>query len=162
MNNVCVSMHAKYLLFSSWPGQMFDGDLFPTVSQVVLEALRRRSSKVRTEAFHILKIFIANPKKPYAVERFLHLNAQKILKTLTSGFEHFQKDETLMEEFENARTKIEELKDSPAPAAPTWFTITQADVPGHLGVYSLADFQQIQISKARTNLSLYIVTAAEY
>ena len=98
--------------------------------KVILEALRRRSSKVRSEAFHILKIFVVNPRQPYVIRRLLAANAVSIEDVLLKQFEHFQSDEALIAELKvvlSVLRALPEKHESSADRDPAWYAITQAD-----------------------------------
>jgi hypothetical protein len=48
------------------------------VGKVIMEALRRKSSKVQSEAFHILKVFVVNPMQPFVIRRLLAANSERL------------------------------------------------------------------------------------
>merc|ERR1712007_203874 len=50
--------------------------------QVVMNLLRDQSLAIQTDAFHIFKIFVANPRKPARVQQILHQNKDRIVKLL--------------------------------------------------------------------------------
>jgi len=50
--------------------------------QIVMNLLRDESLAVQTDAFHIFKLFVANPRKPGRVQRILHQNKGRIVKWL--------------------------------------------------------------------------------
>lgn len=56
----------------------------------------------RLEAFHVFKIFVANPKKTDKVERLLIKNKDKLIHFLTE----FRVDQSQDEQFEEERTYL--------------------------------------------------------
>jgi len=50
--------------------------------RVVMNLLRDKSLAVQTDAFHVFKIFVANPHKPRRVQRILYQNKDRIVKLL--------------------------------------------------------------------------------
>lgn len=51
----------------------------------IMNALRDRSKHIQLEAFHVFKVFVANPKKTPAVESILRRNRSRLL-TFLQGF----------------------------------------------------------------------------
>ncbi|KAJ2725810.1 conidiophore development protein hyma [Coemansia sp. Benny D115] len=76
--------------------------------QMVMRALGDKSKSIQYEAFHIFKIFVANPTKTPEVRRILINNREKLLAFLTN----FQKDKDSDEQFkdEKAFLKAEIVK----------------------------------------------------
>jgi len=51
-----------------------DGNL-----KMMMNLLRDRSKNIQFEAFHVFKVFVANPKKPPQIEAILRRNKDKLL-----------------------------------------------------------------------------------
>ncbi|KAJ1802835.1 conidiophore development protein hyma [Coemansia sp. RSA 2598] len=77
--------------------------------QMVMVALGDKSKSIQYEAFHIFKIFVANPTKTPEVRNILVKNREKLLAFLSK----FQKDKDSDEQFKDEkaflRTEIEKL-----------------------------------------------------
>lgn len=111
--------------------------------KIILQALRRTSSKVRSEAFHIFKIFVVNPKQPFAIKQMLIANADIIISTLRKHFDHFNSDETLVKERDKLLEIMETLK-ATNREEPAFYAVTQADDSRYLGVHNAEDFKRFQ------------------
>ena len=71
-------------------------------------ALRDPSASIQYEAFHVFKIFVANPRKDVKVVELLHRNQQRLLCFLASFLsEREQQDEQFREE---KRFLVEEVR----------------------------------------------------
>lgn len=62
-----------------------------------MNALRDRSKYIQLEAFHVFKVFVANPKKTPAVEAILRRNKARLL-TFLQDFLSDRTDESFMDE----------------------------------------------------------------
>jgi len=47
--------------------------------KMMMNLLRDRSKNIQFEAFHVFKVFVANPKKPPQIEAILRRNKDKLL-----------------------------------------------------------------------------------
>lgn len=65
-----------------------------------MNLLRDKSRNIQFEAFHVFKVFVANPQKPADIMSILSKNKDKLL--------------TFLEEFHNDRTDDEQFKDEKA------------------------------------------------
>ena len=65
--------------------------------KLVMNLLRDRSRNIQLEAFHIFKVFVANPKKTHAVESILRRNRDRLLAFL-SDFHNEREDESFVDE----------------------------------------------------------------
>lgn len=63
----------------------------------IMNALRDRSKHIQLEAFHVFKVFVANPKKTPAVEAILRRNKARLL-TFLQDFLSDRTDESFMDE----------------------------------------------------------------
>uniref|UniRef100_A0A7S2JA13 Calcium-binding protein 39 n=1 Tax=Zooxanthella nutricula TaxID=1333877 RepID=A0A7S2JA13_9DINO len=52
--------------------------------QIHMNLLRDISKTIQVDAFHVFKIFVANPNKPYRVLMILHKNRDRLLKLLST------------------------------------------------------------------------------
>lgn len=60
--------------------------------KIIMNLLKSKSQVLPVDAFHVFKIFVANPDKPQAVAQILHRNSDGLVKVLSS-FEGGQVDE---------------------------------------------------------------------
>ncbi|KAJ2780685.1 conidiophore development protein hyma [Coemansia javaensis] len=75
--------------------------------KMIMNALNDRSKSIQYEAFHIFKIFVANPTKTPEVHKILHNNKDKLVKFL----EDFQNDKNSDEQFRDEKAfLIKEIK----------------------------------------------------
>jgi calcium binding protein 39 len=47
--------------------------------KMMMNLLRDKSKNIQFEAFHVFKVFVANPKKPPQIETILRRNKEKLL-----------------------------------------------------------------------------------
>eukprot|EP01041_Mallomonas_annulata_P008306 gene8306-17087_t len=59
--------------------------------KVVMTMLRDKSASIQFEAFHVFKVFVANPKKPTAIRTILYKNRDKLV-TYLSNFQTDKED----------------------------------------------------------------------
>jgi calcium binding protein 39 len=64
---------------------------------LIMTLLRDASRSIQFEAFHIFKVFVANPSKPAAVVDILRKNADRLLRFL-SDFQTDREDEEFANE----------------------------------------------------------------
>jgi Mo25-like len=67
-------------------------DISPANLKMMMNLLRDKSRNIQFEAFHVFKVFVANPKKPPQIETILRRNKEKLLAFL-KGF-HNDKEGT--------------------------------------------------------------------
>lgn len=96
----------------------------PDNLKIMMNLLRGTTKAIQFEAFHVFKIFVANPKKSPGVIEILSRNKRKLIEFL----QKFQKDkENADEQFNEEKNtllatlnQLEDLSDpTPAPAATT-------------------------------------------
>lgn len=58
--------------------------------KLMMNLLKDKSRNIQFEAFHVFKVFVANPNKPQPVSEILQRNQEKLLKFLRE----FQNDRT--------------------------------------------------------------------
>ena len=65
--------------------------------KMMMNLLRDRSKNIQFEAFHVFKVFVANPKKPASIENILRRNSERLVKFL-SDFHNDKDDEQFVDE----------------------------------------------------------------
>lgn len=75
----------------------FQGVMLPYVQeerflQIHMNLLRDRSQTIPLDAFHVFKLFVANPQKPQAIRNILCRNRERLIRLLES-FRHKQGDD---------------------------------------------------------------------
>ncbi|SCV74461.1 BQ2448_8100 [Microbotryum intermedium] len=60
--------------------------------KMMMNLLKDRSKNIQFEAFHVFKVFVANPKKPPQIEAILKRNRMKLV-TFLQGFHNDREDE---------------------------------------------------------------------
>jgi len=73
-----------------------------------MNLLRDKSKNIQFEAFHVFKVFVANPKKPPQIETILRRNRDKLLNFLRS-FHNDREDEQFTDEKSFLIAQIEGL-----------------------------------------------------
>merc|ERR1719440_612850 len=77
--------------------------------KIHMDFLRSKSKAIRQDAFHVFKVFAANPKKAPKVERILCQNRERIIALLTTGLAH-EEDEVFEADMNAVLTKIAALQ----------------------------------------------------
>ncbi|EAU86979.2 mo25 protein [Coprinopsis cinerea okayama7 len=65
--------------------------------KMMMNLLRDKSKNIQFEAFHVFKVFVANPKKPPQIEAILRRNKEKLLNFL-KNFHNDKEDEQFTDE----------------------------------------------------------------
>ncbi|PWZ00969.1 Mo25-like protein [Testicularia cyperi] len=65
--------------------------------KMMMNLLRDRSKNIQFEAFHVFKVFVANPKKPPQIESILRRNSERLVSFL-SNFHNDKDDEQFVDE----------------------------------------------------------------
>ncbi|PWN50429.1 Mo25-like protein [Violaceomyces palustris] len=65
--------------------------------KMMMNLLRDRSKNIQFEAFHVFKVFVANPKKPPVIENILRRNRERLVQFL-SNFHNDKDDEQFVDE----------------------------------------------------------------
>ncbi|KAH8823117.1 Mo25-like protein [Flagelloscypha sp. PMI_526] len=65
--------------------------------KMMMNLLRDKSKNIQFEAFHVFKVFVANPKKPPQIETILRRNKDKLL-TFLKNFHNDKEDEQFSDE----------------------------------------------------------------
>ncbi|KAI0826624.1 Mo25-like protein [Trametes gibbosa] len=76
--------------------------------KMMMNLLRDKSKNIQFEAFHVFKVFVANPKKPPQIETILRRNKDKLLKFLKE-FHNDKEDEQFMDEKQFLIVQIQNL-----------------------------------------------------
>ncbi len=77
--------------------------------QLIMKLLRDDRKMIQYEAFHVFKVFVANPKKSDAVRNILIKNRDKLLKFLPRFLEDRTDDDQFTDEKSYLVRQIEEL-----------------------------------------------------
>lgn len=111
--------------------------------KIIMNLLRVTSKNIQIEAFHVFKIFVANPKKEQPVLEILLLNKRKLIDFLTKFQDDKQgkdTDETFNEEKKLLLSTLQELNgaalgidESKLMAVPSSFSHRQSDASALLG-----------------------------
>ncbi|KAL6303774.1 Mo25-like protein [Sparassis latifolia] len=76
--------------------------------KLMMNLLRNKSRNIQFEAFHVFKVFVANPKKPPQIESILRRNKEKLLQFL-KGFHNDKEDEQFTDEKQFLIVQIQNL-----------------------------------------------------
>lgn len=76
--------------------------------KMMMNLLRDKSKNIQFEAFHVFKVFVANPKKPPQIETILRRNKDKLLRFL-KDFHNDKDDEQFSDEKQFLIVQIEGL-----------------------------------------------------
>jgi calcium binding protein 39 len=88
----------------------------PLNLKAIMLVLRSKQANIQVEAFHVFKIFVANPEKPPKIAEILSANKQKLLAFL-QAFLNEKDDETFAAEKQMLIDSLQRLDEPPAPAA---------------------------------------------
>lgn len=76
--------------------------------KLMMNMLRDKSKNIQFEAFHVFKVFVANPKKPPQIESILRRNKEKLL-TFLKDFHNDKEDEQFGDEKQFLIIQIQNL-----------------------------------------------------
>lgn len=85
--------------------------------QIHMNLLRADSKAIQFEAFHVFKIFVANPQKPPRVEQILYKNRERLVKLLETLKSSRQNDRQFMEDRNTVAEKLLALGGGQTPTA---------------------------------------------
>ncbi|KAI4831662.1 hypothetical protein KUCAC02_001197, partial [Chaenocephalus aceratus] len=86
----------------------------PENLKLMMNLLRDKSPNIQFEAFHVFKVFVANPNKTQPIIDILLKNQTKLIDFLSN----FQKDRTDDEQFNDEKTYlIKQIRDLKKPAS---------------------------------------------
>ncbi|CAE7488265.1 CAB39L [Symbiodinium natans] len=91
--------------------------------QIHMNLLRDDSKTIQLEAFHIFKIFVANPNRPQRVHAILYKNKERLISLLHELTPHRPEDKQFLEDMKTVLNKLEALEPPPRPerAAPAGY-----------------------------------------
>lgn len=84
--------------------------------KLMMNLLRDKSKNIQFEAFHVFKVFVANPKKPPQIEAILRRNRERLVRFL-GEFHNDKDDEQFVDEKQYVLQIIEATGKAPASAA---------------------------------------------
>mmetsp|Transcript_50560 Transcript_50560/g.130328 ORF Transcript_50560/g.130328 Transcript_50560/m.130328 type:complete len:99 (-) Transcript_50560:1940-2236(-) len=70
----------------------------PENLKLMMKLMVDKSKNIQFEAFHVFKVFVANPKKSPAIQDILRKNQEKLLSYLSSFHNEKEEDEQFREE----------------------------------------------------------------
>jgi len=76
--------------------------------KLMMNFLRDKSRNIQFEAFHVFKVFVANPHKPPQIESILRRNRERLV-TFLRDFHSDKEDEQFMEEKQFLIVQIQKL-----------------------------------------------------
>lgn len=65
--------------------------------KLMMNLLRDKSKNIQFEAFHVFKVFVANPKKPPVIDNILKRNRERLV-TFLSNFHNDKEDDQFVDE----------------------------------------------------------------
>jgi calcium binding protein 39 len=78
---------------------------------VIMKMLKHKSVNIQVEAFHVFKIFVANPEKDDRVEHVFSSNIKKLIKLMKKFLnEKVQQDDELFEERKTVLETLQQIK----------------------------------------------------
>lgn len=77
--------------------------------QLIMNALIDKRRNIQFEAFHVFKLFIANPNKEQAIKEIIRANKNKLVQFLKTFQEDRKEDHQFLEEKELLISKIMDL-----------------------------------------------------
>jgi calcium binding protein 39 len=84
--------------------------------KIIMTVLRHKLPNIQYEAFHVFKVFVANPEKPDDIANILAANKGKLISFLDS-FPHYNDDEQFIEEKQMLVDTLNRLPDlTPTPS----------------------------------------------
>lgn len=95
--------------------------------KMMMNLLRDKSKNIQFEAFHVFKVFVANPKKPPQIENILRRNRERLVAFL-ANFHNDKDDEQFVDEKQYVMQIIESTG-KPKPPASAGGAPTQAAQP---------------------------------
>lgn len=83
--------------------------------QIHMNLLRDDSKTIQLEAFHIFKIFVANPNRPPRVHTILYKNKERLISLLHELTPHRPEDKQFLEDMKTVLNKLEAMEPPPRP-----------------------------------------------
>jgi calcium binding protein 39 len=85
--------------------------------QIHMNLLRQSSKAIQIEAFHVLKIFVVNPRKPPRVHSILYKNRERLVKLLETFYTKKVDDEPFAKDLKTVIQTLENLQSLPKSPA---------------------------------------------
>lgn len=101
-----ITLLSGILLEPSFRGAMMSYVSKTQYLQIVMNLLRDDSSTIQSEAFHVFKIFVVNPKKPARVQQILVKNKDKLVVLLQSLHAVRSDDKTFAQDQQKVITRL--------------------------------------------------------
>eukprot|EP00913_Durusdinium_trenchii_P024103 g22636.t1 len=76
--------------------------------QLHMNLLRDESKTIQVEAFHVFKIFVANPSRPPRVQAILFKNKERLVNLLKELTPHRSDDKQFLEDMKTVLAKLED------------------------------------------------------
>jgi len=86
--------------------------------QIYMNLLRHDSRAIQIDAFHIFKVFVANPSKPPRVQQIIYRNKERLIKLLATFQNRKTADRLVTQDLETVIAVIQALDISPRAAYP--------------------------------------------
>jgi len=86
--------------------------------QIHMNLLRENSRAIQLDAFHIFKVFVANPHKAPRVQQILYRNKMRLIKVLGSFRDEHKLDAPVLQDLQTVVDVLQALETSPRPRAP--------------------------------------------
>lgn len=83
----------------------------PDNLKLMMNMLREKSRNIQFEAFHVFKVFVANPNKPKPITDILLRNREKLIEFLSNFHSDRSEDEQFNDEKAYLIKQIKELKE---------------------------------------------------
>jgi len=83
----------------------------PDNLKLMMNMLREKSRNIQFEAFHVFKVFVANPNKPKAIVEILLRNRERLVEFLTNFHTERTDDEQFNDEKAYLIKQIQEMKE---------------------------------------------------
>lgn len=83
----------------------------PDNLKLMMNMLREKSRNIQFEAFHVFKVFVANPNKPKPITDILMRNKEKLIEFLSNFHSDRSEDEQFNDEKAYLIKQIKELKE---------------------------------------------------
>merc|ERR1740117_1062848 len=96
--------------------------------QIHMNLLRDNSKTIQLEAFHVFKIFVANPQKPPRVQQILFKNKEKLILLLETFKPSRQDDRQFVEDRNTVIDKLQVLEMPPKAASASAASAAKAAV----------------------------------
>ncbi|KAI1730567.1 mo25-like domain-containing protein [Ditylenchus destructor] len=83
--------------------------------KLMMDMLREKSRNIQFEAFHVFKVFVANPNKPKPIAEILLRNRERLVEFLTNFHTERTDDEQFNDEKAYLIKQIQEMKEVREP-----------------------------------------------